>query len=179
MTICLTSNSRWYENKCALEPPLNKTNFPFSLQKSQFGSFLAILSVFAATFVTFGYIHSPSGKWQMTFGFEKSLEHEIPSAKLIHQREHGGWKTSITVWPRDHRDPRDWLSLSASGAHSLHTRDFLSFPFKSVQVYHVSWCSGHNMVYGWLPYDSCTGQHVAQLYWSACAQLYWSACATV
>ena len=27
MTICLTSNSRWYEHQCALEVSLNKTNF--------------------------------------------------------------------------------------------------------------------------------------------------------
>ena len=30
MTICLTSNSWWYENQCALEVSLNKTNFPIS-----------------------------------------------------------------------------------------------------------------------------------------------------
>ena len=29
--ICLTSNSRWYGNPCALEASLNKTNFPFIL----------------------------------------------------------------------------------------------------------------------------------------------------
>ena len=29
MTICLTLNSRWYENQCALEASLNKTSFPF------------------------------------------------------------------------------------------------------------------------------------------------------
>ena len=29
MTICLTSNSSWYGNQCALEALLNKTNFPF------------------------------------------------------------------------------------------------------------------------------------------------------
>ena len=29
MTICLMSNSWWNENQCALEVPLNKTNFPF------------------------------------------------------------------------------------------------------------------------------------------------------
>ena len=28
MTIYLTSNSRWYENQCALEASLNQTNFP-------------------------------------------------------------------------------------------------------------------------------------------------------
>ena len=31
MTICLSSNSRWYENQCSLEASLNKTNFPFFL----------------------------------------------------------------------------------------------------------------------------------------------------
>ena len=30
MTICLTSNSWWYENQCALEVSLNKTNFPLA-----------------------------------------------------------------------------------------------------------------------------------------------------
>ena len=29
MTICLISNSRWYDYQCALEALLNKTNFPF------------------------------------------------------------------------------------------------------------------------------------------------------
>ena len=28
MTICLRSNSRWYESQCALEASLNKTKFP-------------------------------------------------------------------------------------------------------------------------------------------------------
>ena len=33
MTICLTSNSRWCENQCALEASLNKTNIPFLKHK--------------------------------------------------------------------------------------------------------------------------------------------------
>ena len=35
MTICLTSSSRWFENQCALETSLNKTNFPFAIKGTQ------------------------------------------------------------------------------------------------------------------------------------------------
>ena len=35
MTICLTSNSWWYENQSALEVSLNKTNYPFFSSSKQ------------------------------------------------------------------------------------------------------------------------------------------------
>ena len=35
MTTCLTSNSRWYGNQCALEASFKKPNFPFLFLKSK------------------------------------------------------------------------------------------------------------------------------------------------
>ena len=34
MMICLMSNNWWYENQCALEASLNKTNFPFCIHNA-------------------------------------------------------------------------------------------------------------------------------------------------